>query len=225
MNANNSHTSQAVAPSQAQAPPTTIEQATSEFRAGVTAVLRSWSALRTAVQSQWGGIESQAKAEYLRTYILDAFDYTKASSNPKLEINELEDNLAIYMEEEFSVALEDASERDVANIVWQMYHDCGKGNFDFARNIVLKSLQVTNNARQEKIVVKGADGESDNEDSDDEMMDTGTGATGSSSEFASQYLFGCPPGETISSAPKAPKEKVKPIVDDDGFTTVTKKGR
>ena len=47
-----------------------------EFRAGVTACLRSWSALRTAVESGWGGgeRESQGKADDLRKSIFDIMD-------------------------------------------------------------------------------------------------------------------------------------------------------
>jgi pre-rRNA-processing protein TSR2 len=52
-----------------------------EFRGGVTACLRSWSALRTAVESGWGGgeRESQTKADDLRNSILDIMD---GSQNP-----------------------------------------------------------------------------------------------------------------------------------------------
>ena len=86
--------------------------ALSEFQAGVTAALRSWSALRTAVEGEWGGIESKAKAEDLRASVFSLFD--GSSDKPKISLEELEDNLFDYMETEFSIVLEDGSERQVA---------------------------------------------------------------------------------------------------------------
>lgn len=56
-------------------PNTTLE----DFRAGVTACLRSWSALKAAVESGWGGGEriSQEKADNLRTSILEIMNGQK----------------------------------------------------------------------------------------------------------------------------------------------------
>jgi Pre-rRNA-processing protein TSR2. len=68
----------------------TLETASAEFQAGVTAVLRSWSAFRTAVESGWGGAASKEKAEFLRTHIFECFDYKK--SKPSVDVYELEDN-------------------------------------------------------------------------------------------------------------------------------------
>jgi pre-rRNA-processing protein TSR2 len=77
-----------------------------EFRAGVTACLRSWSAFRTAVESGWGGgeIESQAKADDLRRSIFQIMDGSQCPPQ-NFDVNDLADNLSIYVEEEFSVTL------------------------------------------------------------------------------------------------------------------------
>jgi len=94
------------------------------FAAGVTACLRSWSALKEAVARGWGGTESHAKAEDLRLNILEHFCAGGgAAKNPRLSVDDLEDNLAIYMEEEFSVVLEDDSERQIAATVWQLFEE------------------------------------------------------------------------------------------------------
>jgi pre-rRNA-processing protein TSR2 len=102
-------------------------QAMQEFRDGVTATLRSWSAFRTAVDSGWGGVESQAKAEDLRDNLYRVFD---GSSNPPRSMTQedLEDNLTDYMEDQFSIVLEDNSERQVADTLWRMYDACFKGD-------------------------------------------------------------------------------------------------
>ena len=108
-----------------------------DFRAGVTACLRSWSALRTAVESGWGGNvrESQNKAEELRRNIFDIMDGSKCPI-PNFTVDDLQDNLAIYLEEEFSVTLEDNSEKQVAETIFTMYEQCCSGDVTFARHIL-----------------------------------------------------------------------------------------
>ena len=105
-----------------------------EFRAGVTTTLRSWSALRAAVESGWGGVESQAKAEYLQDHIYQIMD--GKCFPPNMDIMDLEDDLAIYMEEEFSVMLEDGSEKQVADVLWHMYEGCYRGDVTLAHQVV-----------------------------------------------------------------------------------------
>ena len=188
----------------------TIEQATAEFQAGVTEALRAWSALRTAVENEWGGIESRQKAEFLRNYIFESFDY--GLSKAKIDMSELEDNLAIYMEEEFSITLEDDSEKQLAQLIWQLYQSCGKGDFSLSRQTVANSSNVPSS--NEKATVQ-----CDSDDSDDEME------TSKPNFQPSQYLFGVPHGEVDPNAPKPKPRQPKPapIVDDDGFTMVTKR--
>ena len=206
-----------------------IEVATAEFQAGVTAVLRSWPALKTAVESGWGGSLSNDKAEFLRSHILNCFDYTKAK--PSVDSYTLEDDLAIYMEEEFSVTVEDDSEKQLAQLLYNMYEKCGNGDFSLAREVVEKANQAASIAS--KPVVQ-SNGELD-EDSDDEMETTTTPTpTGASSsmniaqEYAGNFLFGAPstqqqqpedlppPRQLGETAP----EKSEIEVDDDGFATV-----
>ena len=193
-----------------------IEQATAEFQAGVTAALRSWSALRTAVNSEWGGIMSRDKAEYLRSYIIENLAYTLP--NPKLDIDSLEDNLAIFMEEEFSIVLEDESEKQLAQLIFQMYQSCGKGDYSLSRQIVSDSMKSQNS--NEKVTIQC---DSD-DDSDNEMVDTNTLTSQSDQD---QYLFGIPQSvleENRSNQSQTNRQpKPEPIVDDDGFTLVAKR--
>ena len=109
-----------------------------EFQSGVTAVLRSWSALRTAVEKGWGGgeRESQKKAEGLRRNIFEILNGEKCPV-PNYEIFDLADDLAIYIEEEFSVTLEDDSERQVAETIFQMYEECFNGNSALVKSMII----------------------------------------------------------------------------------------
>jgi pre-rRNA-processing protein TSR2 len=111
-----------------------------EFRAGVTACLRSWSALRTAVQSEWGGPTSIEKAETLREEVINAMIQKKMT-----DIIDLEDALAIFMEEEFSIVLDDNSEKQVASTVFRMFEEACSLNqsSSFALQIVQMAEKVT----------------------------------------------------------------------------------
>jgi pre-rRNA-processing protein TSR2 len=140
-----------------------------EFRAGVTACLRSWSALRTAVDQGWGGPDSASKAEELRSSLLHHFDF-RACPVRSLTLDDLEDNLAIYMEEEYSVVLEDASERQVADTIWRMYETCCRGDPAVARRVVEAAetaLQISSShPSQIQSAMEDCDDDDDDEDDD-----------------------------------------------------------
>jgi pre-rRNA-processing protein TSR2 len=212
-----------------------------EFRAGVTACLRSWSAFRTAVEAGWGGVDSQAKADDLRDHIYQIFD---GSSNPprSIEQEDLEDNLAIYLEEQFSVVLEDGSERQVADTLFRMYDGCYKGDITLARQMVAAAESVVASSVAYPVQVQST--EHDDDDDDDDMLDAteSDGATATeqqpgamplASAYASQTLFGAPPKpkrpvvaeverQLGESAPEQPQEVE---LDDDGFAPAQTKGK
>ena len=223
-----------------------IEQATAEFQAGLTAVLRCWSVLRTAVSSEWGGIESKQKAEDLRAHILENFNYRQNNANPKMDLYDLEDALFDYMEEQFSVGLEDKSEQHLARTICDLYQQCGNGDFTLARKTIADAKNITGGPQQ-KVQVQ-TNGELD-EDSDDEM-DTGMGneatftvspmtdvttppqpVSSSAQEYAAEYLFGPPAGvrTPVANLPpprqlgEATLEKPAPVMDDDGFISIPTK--
>jgi pre-rRNA-processing protein TSR2 len=106
----------------------------------VTACLRSWSALRTAVQNEWGGPTSIEKAETLREEIINAMVQKKMT-----DIIDLEDALAIYMEEEFSIVLDDNSEKQVASTIFRMFDEACNStqSSSFAMQIIQMAEKVT----------------------------------------------------------------------------------
>lgn len=228
-------------PPAAAAPPAI--DALAEFQAGVTAALRSWSALRTAVEGDWGGAESKAKAEDLRSNIFEQFD---ASGKPKMTLEELEDNLAAYMEEEFSVVLEDGSERQLADVICRMYEACKTGDVALARQVVANAQAVVSSMPAQKVVVQ-SEGELDDDDDDDDNDNMDGGAAVSStinqamtaqqaaSSYAAEGLFGPLPTAARPPAANVPPprqlgepapEKPQVEIDHDGFAPVApRKGR
>lgn len=200
-----------------------------EFRAGVTATLRSWSALRAAVESGWGGVETQAKAEYLREHIYQIMDGT--CFPPNMDIIDLEDNLAIYLEEEFSVVLEDGSEKQVADVLWRMYEGCYRGDVTLARQTVEIARRAEAALAAFPVKVQNPEQDDDDEmDTIDAALETVSQST-AAQEYAAGSLFG-----TAKKVPAAPPQPVRQLgdaapekpqveVDDDGFAPVQTKGR
>lgn len=139
-----------------------------EFKAGVTACLTSWSALRTAVESSWGGgeRESQKKAESLRNHIFEKLDGRKCPL-PNYDAFDLADDLAIYVEEEFSVTLEDDSELQVAEAIFQIYERCLNGDPTLARQMVAQAAGAVALNSQFPVVVQTTE-----HDDEDEEMET-----------------------------------------------------
>lgn len=184
-----------------------------EFRAGVTACLRSWSALRTAVQNEWGGPTSIEKAETLREEIINAMMQKKMT-----DIIALEDALAIFMEEEFSIVLDDNSEKQVASTIFRMFDEASSSNPStaYALQIIQMAEKVTKEFGHLPLHIQSSEPmEEDDDDNDDDENgmnydETGTmdmnmntyeavatipiGASSnvlaSPAEYASQPLFG-----------------------------------
>jgi pre-rRNA-processing protein TSR2 len=157
-----------------------------EFQAGVTAALRSWSALRTAVEQSWGSINA---AEDLRSNIYHHFHDGSMSNGKSAKImtrDELEENLLDYMEDEFGVILEDGSEREVSDLICRMYENCGMGDISLARSVLRGAIMAEIATSKNDIrgvfqdVDGGVGGEGDMDDAnddenedDDDIMDEG----------------------------------------------------
>ena len=157
------------------------------------------------------------------------------------------DNLFLYLEEEFSIVLEDNSEKQVAEVLFKMYESCIRGDFSFTRSIVQSAEEASIKCKREQkkvTVVSTEDGDSDDDDiemeiestamddGDNQPQDIPTNISMSQTarEYADQYLFGPPPGvrQANTNLPvrqlgDAIPEKQQPEVDDDGFEMVTSK--
>ena len=98
---------------------------------------------------------------------------------------ELEDHLAIYMEEEFAVQLEDQSERQVSQVIFQLAQQClREQNMTLATQVVAAAIQAETIAPQLSTPVVPAADDDDDDDDDDMMMDTTTTPTNNSTTNA-----------------------------------------
>lgn len=201
----------------------TKEQIQEEFRAGVTAVLRSWSVLRTSVDSGWGGPQSQQKADILRQSIYDHLD--GSTYPPGIDIIDFEDAIVIYMEEEFSITLEDGSEKQIADTIFRMYQECfQKGDPTLCRQIVEKAAQASEQIASYPVNIQA----NEHDDDDDDMEDVGVSVHAQA--YAAESLFGAPAAqpqqhqmEPLRQLGEAAPVKPEPQLDDDGFAPVSTK--
>jgi pre-rRNA-processing protein TSR2 len=174
-----------------------------------------------------------AKAENLRLTIIESF-----MPQPKWSLDQLEDYLILYMEDEFSTLLEDDSEREVARLICALFEQCIQGDFTLSRQLVSNSGAV----KSEKVVIQ-VEGELDDDNYDDMEISGDSHTTDDTAmeihtakNYAASLLFGSSSTTTRNEKKNIPppRQLGEPAVDtssiemdDDGFAPISykKKGR
>eukprot|EP00775_Hariotina_reticulata_P011319 gene11319-11469_t len=90
------------------------QEAKAGFEEGVGLIFSQWTALVLAVENQWGGSDSEKKADYFIEDVLEWFYRKKEHHADELEM-ELMDTLL----EEFTVEAEDGSPAQVVAVMCQ----------------------------------------------------------------------------------------------------------
>jgi pre-rRNA-processing protein TSR2 len=200
------------------------------FARGVLAILDLWPALTIAVREEWGGPESADKKTWIASTIIDEFEsrasYIPSSTSsgpsdvadpttandPPLEHDDLADLVNQMMSDEFESNIEDGSIDAVAADIVRLWRDILQPATGALPSTVVdalerkaaevkgKGIQATRGA--------GLQNENGEEDSDSDWDDESED------------------GMDVDEAPQlAPveRERVEPVVDDDGFTLVQPK--
>lgn len=176
---------------------------------GITIAIHNWPALTMAVQSNWGGPTAGDKRDWLCGAISDM-----VNERPETDAEDLEDVLGQVMNDEFDVVVDDESAVPVAEKIMEVRAQVARGEFGPIQEMweawQKKSQQKASNAAAafKKVEAKDEDQETDAEEDDDE-----DGANGDVDMGEAPALV------------RAPKEKVEPEVDEDGFTKVVGKKR
>ncbi|CAO3589193.1 unnamed protein product [Absidia cylindrospora] len=133
------------------------------FHEGVTYIFKTWTALKLAVEQDWGGVELAEKRDWMIELITDYFG--------KNILNQI-------MSDEFHTLLEDDSAYLVAKHLVELFNQCINGNFSEVER--LRQKNQTQAATSSSCVQQGGedDGDSDLEgddinsnDMDDDDMD------------------------------------------------------
>jgi pre-rRNA-processing protein TSR2 len=187
------------------------------FARGTIALFTLWPALRLAVSEEWGGPDSKEKRTWMISEVVDYFESCLPKANePKMTEEQLaelvdQDDLAEMLEgmvsDEFEVDLDDGSADEVAGDVVKLWKKVVKG--DQAMVDELEELVRTTGSK--KVQAQG------NGDDDEELDEDGNPLPDSEGSSDDE--------DVEMAAPAQPKEKQEPVVDDDGFTLVQKKGK
>ena len=187
----------------------------SQFELGLTLTLFTWPDLTLAVSNNWGGPDSASKREWFAGAMSDLFPTPTSPSNaPTPELEDVEERLLQIMDDEFEVVVDDDSSLEVAEGIMRLWGECMAGDFGGVRRLQeeFEGRGARGGERQmftagavvdqdtDGDSVDGEDWEGDEEDGDVEMGDA--------------------PPQLVSR-----REREAPEVDDEGFTTVRRRGR
>ncbi|CEO60576.1 hypothetical protein PMG11_05197 [Penicillium brasilianum] len=169
----------------------------------ITLVLNNWPALTLAVQSNWGGPTSSDKRDWLCGAISEMLN-----ERPETDAEDLEDVLIQVMNDEFEVMIDDESAGNVAAEIMEFKAQTTRGEFGAIQELwetwQKKSQQKSSAASMfKRVEARDEDQETDEEEDDSEDEDVEMGEA--------------------PSLVRAPREKVEPEIDEDGFTIVKKK--
>ncbi|KAL1926860.1 hypothetical protein VTP01DRAFT_5506 [Rhizomucor pusillus] len=170
------------------------------FEEGVTYIFKAWTALKLAVEQEWGGIESAEKRDWMIETIVDYF----GKHGKKLDVDDVEPILEQIMADEFQTILEDDSAYQVAKHLVELFRQCIQGNFTEVERLRAKyGGQRQQDATTSSMQQPGDDSDEDDDDDDDIEDDD-------DNEDEDMEMDEAGPSNS----------KQEPEIDDDGFQTV-----
>lgn len=173
-------------------------QQQAKFELGVCMAIYKWEELTTAVENSWGGPSSADKRDWLSGVVIDLFD------EKAVDIMLIEETLLYGMVDEFDTEIDNDSALIIGDLVFKIYKDCFIKNYSRVDELYAKYQQRLALGSQQNKVVVGSDPNNpdSSDDEDDDIPDTVQDD-----------------GMDIDEHPTGP------VVDDDGFELVQRKGR
>lgn len=218
------------------------------FARGVVAILDLWPALTIAVNEQWGGHESHAKRIWMASSLVDEFESRavylpqppssatattstpaaptvdpSTANDPPLDFDDLSDFINEMMSDEFEANIEDGSLDAVTNDIIRLWRDLLAPPTGTTADSVVEALERSaSNARKSGVQATAGAGPdlpglypdpgSDDDDDDDHVGPANGERMVVDGEEAPQLV-------------SREREKVEPVVDEDGFTLVQGKSK
>ncbi|KAH3675162.1 hypothetical protein WICMUC_002818 [Wickerhamomyces mucosus] len=185
------------------------EKQQANFELGVSLMVHSWNTLDTAVVNGWGGPQSAEKRDWISSIVIDLFD------EKLVDIDMIEETLLNAMIDEFDVHVEDDSSLAIADKILEVYKQCFDESYDEIHAIYdnWKASQENRSLRNATHIHVGED--PDNPDTPDEdEYDDDSEADNNVPQLTEDFVMD-----------DATPEPQGPIVDEDGFELVQKKGK
>lgn len=173
-----------------------------KFELGVCMAIYKWEELTTAVENSWGGPNSAEKRDWMSGVVIELFE------NKAVDIILIEETLLYAMVDEFDTEIDNDSALAIGDLVLKIYRDCVNKDYSRIDEMYEKYQNKLASRSQNQKVVIGAD--PNNPDvSDDEDNENDENA------------------DSIPALVDAMSidEPAGPVVDDDGFELVQRKGR
>ncbi|CAF9933314.1 MAG: hypothetical protein ALECFALPRED_005555 [Alectoria fallacina] len=189
--------------------PLSTEKIQSKFDLSIALALSSWSALTLAVQNSWGGPDSSEKRDWFAGAISDLI-----SSAPDADVDYVEEFMLQVMNDEFDVNVEDGSAEEIAAKIVGLRKLTLQGDFALVDEMYSKWQERQSQGGGGKINFQHVTRDDDEDDTEWDSDDIDEEDQDGDIEM----------GEAPAPM-KAPKEKVQPKVDEDGFTEVLSRKR
>lgn len=172
-----------------------------KFELGVCMAIYKWEELTTAVENSWGGPTSADKRDWISGVVIDLFDETA------VDVILIEETLLFAMVDEFDTEIDNDSALVIGDLVLKIYRECAMQNYSRVDDMYAKYQQKQ--ALRESAVKVNVAADPNNPDASDEEDDDEQDDTPQLQEDSMD----------VDEAPSGP------IVDDDGFELVQRKGR
>lgn len=179
------------------------------FEEGAALIFLRWTALQLGVQNEWGGMHSAQKGQELLQDVIDWFYNTK---DP--EMFDLQELLEEALQLDFNIQAEDDSPYQVARLLVNMHNQVAAGDFSYVQQMRQQAAaqQAAAAAAASQRAPNGLP-EADDDSSSDE---------GSDDEDDAMDAEG---GEDMEMDDAAAAQPQGPVVDEDGFQVVQRKGK
>ncbi|KAL8990725.1 MAG: hypothetical protein Q9177_000688 [Variospora cf. flavescens] len=178
---------------------TNSEKIQSKFDLSIALTLSAWPALTLSVQNSWGGPLSSEKRDWFAGAISDLF--SSPPDDATIDVEYLEEFLLQVMVDEFEVNVEDDSGAEIASKILGLRKLTLQGDFGMVDEMLARWKERESRGGEK---VRFQRGQENHDDEEDEEEDSDSDVD-------------------MEEAPplvNAPKEKVVPKVDDEGFTEV-----
>lgn len=178
------------------------EKQQAKFELGVCMAVYKWEELNTAVDNSWGGANSADKRDWISGIVIDLFDETV------VDIQLIEETLLYAMVDEFDTEIDNDSALEIAALVMKFYKEAALENYTNIDIAYGKWQEKQGRSQSHKVTIGSdpnnpdvSDDESEDEDEDDSNVPA-----------------------LVEDDSMEVDEPRGPIIDDDGFEMVQKKG-
>ncbi|CUM66095.1 uncharacterized protein PRCAT00003749001 [Priceomyces carsonii] len=182
------------------------EKQQAKFELGVCMAVYRWDELNTAVDNSWGGPKSADKRDWISGIVIDLLD------EKIIDIQLIEETLLYAMLDEFDTEVDNESALEIAALIMKIYKEVLLGQYATVDDLYNKWLSKgTHQTSNGKVTVQEDPANPDilsSEDDDDE----------DGNELNTDNNVNNADNMEVDSAQG-------PLVDDEGFELVTKRGR